>query len=81
MDRTNGVLYTDVLSDPLKYSCSAEGYGVLGIIALGTLQLPEIGGNGSEEIRSGTVAYFLESDPVVYRSCGGGRGIWFYVSI
>lgn len=75
------MVYTDVLSDPFRYSSSAEGYGILGIMALGTLQLPEIGNNGSIEIKSGAVAYFLGSDPVVYRSCGGGRGIWFYVSI
>ena len=74
------MVYTDVLDDPHTYAASAQGFGVLGIIALGKLQLPEIGDSGSQEIQSGTVVYFKESDTVVYRSCKG-RGIWFYVSI
>lgn len=74
------MVYSDVLPQPRKYSSPAEKYGVLGIMALGTLQLPEIGDSGSKEIKSGTVAYISGSDSVVYRSCGGGRAIFFYIS-
>lgn len=76
---TGPIVYSDVLSDPLKYDTSGTGNGVFGILALGTLKLPEIGGT-SKVIASGAVAYFRESDNVVYRSCEGGRGILFYVS-
>lgn len=49
-------MYSDVLADPLKYySSSIPEYGILGILALGSLVLPEIGGS-SMEIESGTVA-------------------------
>ncbi|TGO91200.1 hypothetical protein BPOR_0035g00010 [Botrytis porri] len=78
---TGPVVYADVRSDPLKYSSSAAGGGIFGILALGNLPLPEIGDSGSKEIQSGSVAYFRDSDPVVYRSCGGGRGILFYISL
>lgn len=74
-------MYSDAMSPPLKYATAAEGYGILGILALGTLQLPEIGDSGSREIKSGHVAYFRASDSVVYRSCGGGQGILFYISV
>ncbi|KFY09645.1 hypothetical protein V492_05415 [Pseudogymnoascus sp. VKM F-4246] len=78
---TGPIVYSDVLADPLKYySSSIPEYGILGILALGSLVLPEIGGS-SMEIESGTVAYFRVSDPVTYRSCGGGRGILFYITI
>jgi hypothetical protein len=75
------IVYSDVLSEPLTYQSVAPGYSAIGILALGTLQLPEIGESGRREIESGSVAYFRGSDPVVYRSCGGGRGILFYISI
>jgi hypothetical protein len=78
---TGPIVYHDVLPDPPIYQSIAPGYNVIGILALGTLQLPEIGGSGKKEISSGSVAYFRGSDPVVYRSCGGGRGILFYISI
>ena len=74
------IVYLDVLPDPVKYTVPEE-YGILGILALGTLQLPEIGDAGSKELESGAVAYYLASDPVVYRSCGGGRGILFQIRI
>jgi len=74
-------VYSDVLSDPLSYASSAPAYGIIGILALGALQLPEIGKSGSESIKSGSVAYFRGSDPIIYRSCGGGRGILFHVSV
>ncbi|TGO43912.1 hypothetical protein BCON_0735g00020 [Botryotinia convoluta] len=78
---TGPVVYADVLLDPLKYSSSAAGGGIFGILALDNFQLPEIGDSGSKKIQSGSVAYFRDSDPVVYRSCGGGRGILFYISL
>lgn len=78
---TGPIVYSDAMSPPLKYATAAEGYGILGILALGTLQLPEIGDSGSREIKSGHVAYFRASDSVVYRSCGGGQGILFYISV
>ncbi|TVY80935.1 hypothetical protein LSUE1_G004522 [Lachnellula suecica] len=78
---TGPIVYHDVLPDPPTYQQIAPGYEVIGILALGTLQLPEIGESGKKEISSGSVAYFRGSDPVVYRSCGGGRGILFYISI
>jgi hypothetical protein len=74
-------VYLDVLFDPLRYQSSAPGYNVIGILALGSLQLPQIGESGTKTISSGSVAYFRGSDPVVYRSCGGGRGILFNISI
>ncbi|KFY02482.1 hypothetical protein O988_02129 [Pseudogymnoascus sp. VKM F-3808] len=78
---TGPIVYSDVSADPRKYSSSSIAeYGILGILALGSLVLPEIGGS-SKEIESGTVAYFRASDPVTYRSCGGGRGILFYITI
>jgi hypothetical protein len=78
---TGPIVYHNVLSEPPTYQHIAPGYKVIGILALGTLQLPEIGESGKKEISSGLVAYFRGSDPVVYRSCGGGRGILFYISI
>lgn len=77
---TGPMVYSDVLPQPKTYKSPADEYGVLGIIALGTLRLPEIGDRGSVEIGSGTVAYITGSDSVVYRSCGGGRAIFFYIS-
>merc|ERR1712230_347833 len=52
---TGPIVYSDAMSPPLKYATAAEGYGILGILALGTLQLPEIGDSGSREIKSGHV--------------------------
>ena len=74
-------MYSDVLSDPLRYDRSGPGKGVFGVLALGTVQLPEYGDSGRKVINSGEIAYFRESDPVVYSSCGGGRCILFYISI
>ena len=74
---TGPMVYSDVLPKPVTYSVN-QRYNVLGLIALGKLQLPEIGDSGSKEISSGTVVYFRASDPVVYRSCGGGRILLFY---
>lgn len=74
------MVYSDVLPQPKTYSSPAEQYGVLGIIALGKLQLPEIGDSSSKTIESGIIAYINGSDSVVYRSCGGGRAIFFYIS-
>ncbi|KAH6714038.1 hypothetical protein BKA61DRAFT_55154 [Leptodontidium sp. MPI-SDFR-AT-0119] len=75
------IVYCDVLPEPnsLKFPSSALGYGIIGIIALGTLQLPEIGDNGPATIESGSVAYFRDSSPIVYRACKG-RGIMFYIA-
>ncbi|KAG9231375.1 hypothetical protein BJ875DRAFT_444153 [Amylocarpus encephaloides] len=75
------IVYGDVLPKPLRYQSSAQGYGIIGILALGSLQLPEVGNSGSKQIQSGSVAYFRDASPVVYRSCGGGRGILFCISI
>jgi len=75
------IIYSNVLPDPLKYDKSGPGKGIIGILALGTVQLPESGDSGEAEIESGSAAFFLESDSVVYRSCGGSRGILFYISI
>ncbi|PVH68177.1 hypothetical protein DL98DRAFT_662289 [Cadophora sp. DSE1049] len=59
------IVYSDVVSDPLKYDRSGPGKGIIGILALGTVHLPEYGDSGTREIQSGSAAYFLESDPVV----------------
>ncbi|CZT52685.1 uncharacterized protein RSE6_14040 [Rhynchosporium secalis] len=58
------IIYSDVLPDPLKYDKSGPGKGVIGILALGTVQLPESGDSGEAEIESGSAAFFLESDSV-----------------
>jgi hypothetical protein len=79
MDGTYSVF--GCLIQSLKYDRSGPGNGVWGILALGTVQLPEYGDGGSEVIRSGEVAYFRESGRVVYRSCGGARCILFYIGI
>ena len=75
------IIYSNVLPDPLKYDKSGPKEGIIGILALGIVQLPEYGDSGEVEIESGSAAFFLESDSVVYRSCGGSRGILFYISI
>jgi hypothetical protein len=63
----------------MSYRSSALGFGIIGIIALGALNLPEIAGSGPITIESGSVAYFRDSSPVVYRACKG-RGIIFYIT-
>ncbi|KAH8674383.1 hypothetical protein BGZ60DRAFT_270762 [Tricladium varicosporioides] len=73
------IIYSDVLPEPMRYPSSALGFGTIGIIALGTLDLPEVGDSGPTRIESGSVAYFRDSSPVVYRACKG-RGIMFYIS-
>jgi hypothetical protein len=73
-------VYSDILPQPKTYSSPAEQYSILGIIALGKLQLPEIGNSSSKTIESGIIAYINRSGSVVYRSCGGGRAIFFYIS-
>jgi hypothetical protein len=70
-----------VVSDLLKYNRSGPGKGIIRILVLGTVHLPEYGDSSTREIQSSSAAYFLESDPVVYRLCGGSRGILFYISI
>jgi hypothetical protein len=72
-------VYGDVLPEPMRYASSALGYGIIGIIALSDLDLPEIAGSGPNRIPSGSVAYFRDSSPVVYRA-SKGRGIMFYIS-
>lgn len=74
------IVYSDVSTEPKRFPSSSLGYGTIGIIALGTLHLPELGDSGPAVIESGSVAYFRDSTPVIYRACGGGRGILFYIS-
>lgn len=74
------IVYVDVMPNPMSFPSLALGYGIIGIIALGDLHLPEIGDSGPIMIESGSVAYFRDLSPVVYRACGGGRGILFYLS-
>lgn len=69
------IVYSDVSPEPLKYDRSGQGNGYFGILALGPVHLPEYGDSGNKEIKSGEVAYFRESDPVMYRSCGRSRGM------
>jgi hypothetical protein len=72
-------VYGDVLPEkPLRYPSSALGFGIIGIIALGNLDLPEIADSGPNQIPSGSVAYFRGSSPVVFRA-SNGRGIMFYI--
>jgi len=73
------IIYSDVLNEPMRFPSSALGYGIIGILALGTLDLPEIGDSGPTTIESGSVAYFRDSTPIVFRACKG-RGIMFYIS-
>ncbi|KAH9205068.1 hypothetical protein DL95DRAFT_397995 [Leptodontidium sp. 2 PMI_412] len=73
------IVYSDVSTEPKWAPSSALGYGIIGIIALGTLQLPEIGDNGPATIESGSVVYYRDSSPIVFRACKG-RGIMFYIS-
>lgn len=72
------IIYADVLAEPLKYEYTALGYGVVGILALGPLHLPDVGDSRGVSISSGSVAYFRDNLPVVYKSCSG-RGILFYI--
>lgn len=73
------IVYGDVLpEEPLRCPSSALGFGIIGIIALGNLDLPEIADSGSNQIPSGSVAYFRDSSPVVFRA-SNGRGIMFYI--
>jgi len=72
-------IYGDVLNEPLRYSSSASGQGVIGILALGDLNLPDVGNSAGVSISGGSVAYFRRNDPVVYKSCSG-RGILFHIS-
>jgi hypothetical protein len=74
------IVYGDVLLEkPMRYASSALGFGIIGIIALGNLDLPEIADSGPNQITSGSVAYFRDSSPIVYRA-SSGRGIMFYIS-
>ncbi len=73
------IVYSDVLHKPMSSPSSALGYGIIGIIALGTLDLPEIADSGPTTITSGSVAYFRDFSPVVFRA-SKGRGIMFCVS-
>ena len=73
------IVYCDVLPEPMSYPSTALGYGIIGIIALGALDLPEFGDSGPRTIESGSVVYFRDSSPVIYRACKG-RGIMFYIS-
>jgi hypothetical protein len=75
------IVYSDVLANSLKYDKSGPRNSVVGILALDIVQLPEYGDTSRKEIESGSVAYFRESDRVVYRSCGGRRGVLFYISV
>ena len=61
----------------MRYPSSALNHMTIGILALGTLVLPDIAGSGLT-IESGSVAYFRDSSPVVYRACKG-RGIMFFI--
>ncbi|KAH8591184.1 hypothetical protein B0O99DRAFT_274582 [Bisporella sp. PMI_857] len=72
-------VYTDVSSTPLRYPSSALFYGIMGIIALGPLDLPDVGDSRSTRIESGSVAYFRDASPIEYRKCKG-RGIMFRIS-
>lgn len=74
------IVYGDVLPDPLRYPSSALGYGIIGIIALGTLHLPDVGDSRGISISSGSVAYFRDASLVEYKSCSG-RAILFYIKI
>lgn len=69
------------MDKPISYSTSNLTVEVIGILAVGPLQLPEVGNSGAMKISSGSVALFRAGLPVVYRSCGGGRGILFHVKL
>jgi hypothetical protein len=73
------LVYSDVSTKPKWSPSSALGYGIIGIIALGTLRLPEIGDSGPTTIESGSVVYYRDSTRIVFRECEG-RGIMFYIS-
>jgi hypothetical protein len=74
------IVYSDVSTEPMRFPSSILGVGIMGIIALGTLHLPEFGDSGPTVIESGSIAYFRDSSPVTYRACGGGRGILFFIN-
>merc|ERR1712098_441195 len=52
------IIYSNVLPDPLKYDKSGPKEGIIGILALGIVQLPEYGDSGEVEIESGSAAFF-----------------------
>lgn len=75
------MVYGEVLDKPITYAKVAPGYEVIGILALGALQLPKIGKSGPTQLSSGSVAYFRGDSSVIYQACGRGRGILFNLSM
>ena len=61
MKWVESIIYADVLSKPLNYSSSPLGYGVIGILALGALSLPDVGDSRDVSISSGSVARCFSS--------------------
>jgi len=72
-------VFSDISSPPLCYPSALLRPGIMGIIALGTLHLPEIGGSGSRTIDSGSVVYFRLISRIEH--CNSkGRGIMFCIN-
>lgn len=72
-------VYGDVSKEkPFSFQSAARRRDIIGILALSSLTLPEVAGS-EMKLEPGEVAYFRGESPVIYRSCGGGRGIMFYL--
>jgi len=71
------IVYGDVLPQPMRYPSSDLRHRIIGIIAFGTLDLPEIADSRPTTITSGSVVYFRDFYPIVYRA--SRRGIMFCV--
>ncbi len=72
------IVYGDVSPKPTRFLSSALRHCIISIIALGTFDLAEIGDSGPATITSGSVVYFRDFSPIVYRA-SRGRGIMFCV--
>ena len=73
------IIYSDVLAEPMWFPSSSLEHKIIGIIALGTLQLPEIADHGPAIIESGSVVYYRGTSYIKFRECKG-RGIMFFIS-
>lgn len=73
--------YIENTEAPVTFGGTHSQSGAIGVVALGTLTLPEIGDSKSVQVESGSVAFFRSDARVTYRSCGWGRAIWFFISL
>ena len=61
------IVYSEVLTKPKWSPSSVLGHGIIGIIALGTLYLPEITDSGLTRLESSLITYFRDLSPIIFR--------------